>query len=157
MAKYSYGCGLFIGRFQPFHKGHLYALKYALRLSKKVIIGIGSAEEYGTSRNPLTSNSRIKIIKSAFKEQEIDMKRIGFFEIPDFNDNDAWFDFIMHKSPKVQVVFSRNSLVRRIFRSRGVPVVSPPWHKRQKLSATKVRKLIRAGRKWQDKVPSGSV
>ncbi|MDE1859348.1 MAG: adenylyltransferase/cytidyltransferase family protein, partial [Candidatus Micrarchaeota archaeon] len=33
MAKYSYGCGLFIGRFQPFHKGHLYALKYALRLS----------------------------------------------------------------------------------------------------------------------------
>jgi len=33
---------LFIGKFQPFHKGHLFALRQVLKKFDKVIIGIGS-------------------------------------------------------------------------------------------------------------------
>ena len=34
---------LIVGRFQPFHKGHLFLIKKALEKANKIIIGIGSA------------------------------------------------------------------------------------------------------------------
>ena len=78
-------------------------------------------------------------------------------EIPDFDDNDAWFGYIIKKSPGIDVVFSRNALVKSIFGGRGITVISPPWHRRNTLSATRIRKLIRLEKKWQNRVPKGAV
>jgi Nicotinamide mononucleotide adenylyltransferase len=34
--------GLFVGRFQPFHRGHLEAVKYALGVVDRLVIVIGA-------------------------------------------------------------------------------------------------------------------
>lgn len=148
--------GLFIGRFQPFHKGHLHAAKFALRVCKNLIIGIGSSQESGTIKNPLQSKARRKIIRSALSAEGIDMKRISFLEIPDFNDNEEWFKYIA-KRARVDVVFSRHRLVRKIFNDRGVRVISPPWFERRRMSATEVRKRIGKNGRWERLVPRGAV
>lgn len=151
-----YKLGLFVGRFQPFHKGHLYALRFAASRCKKLTVGIGSSNESGTKANPLSAKDRIEIIKSGIRGMKIGAK-LRFMEIPDFNDNDHWFDYIIGKEPKIDVVFSRNSLVKRIFKGKGIKAVSPGWHKREMFHATKIREIIRRGRKWHSRVPAGAV
>ncbi|MEM2915309.1 MAG: adenylyltransferase/cytidyltransferase family protein, partial [Candidatus Bathyarchaeia archaeon] len=56
---------LYVGRFQPFHLGHLEAVKYMLRNSKEVIIVIGSAQESHTLTNPFTAGERVYMIRLA--------------------------------------------------------------------------------------------
>lgn len=152
MKRFDYG--LFIGRFQPFHKGHLHALNFALSLCNNLIIGIGSSQESGTENNPLSSKVRIEIIKSVLVGKAI---MVRFIEIPDFEDNDAWFGYIIKKEPKIDVVFSRTRLVKSIFKRHGIAVVSPPWYDRKRLSAAKIREMIKRGRHWQDRVPEEAV
>jgi nicotinamide-nucleotide adenylyltransferase len=145
--------GLFIARFQPFHKGHLYALKYSAKRCRHLVIGIGSSNVRGTERNPLGVESRIKILRAVLKKNAPMLKNVSLVKIPDFNDNVKWFEYINRKIPKVDVVFSRSPIVLRIFKQHGFLTVLPPWHQRERLSASKIRKLIREGRHWEDRVP----
>lgn len=150
--------GIFIGRFQPFHNGHLYALRYSLSKCDKLIIGIGSSRESGTKLNPLSSLERVQIIKAALKGTGIDMRKVRFLNIPDFRDNEAWFSYIIKKAPKIGIVFSNNRLVKRIFTSHKIKVIAPGWHKRQLLRASSIRKMIGSSAvKWHSRVPNGAV
>jgi len=44
--------GLIIGRFQPFHKGHLHAIEHALKEVDELIIAVGSSQYVNTEDNP---------------------------------------------------------------------------------------------------------
>ncbi|MGH1560634.1 adenylyltransferase/cytidyltransferase family protein [Caulobacter segnis] len=46
-----------IGRFQPFHNGHLAVLRHALRLADKVIVLVGSAGQPAPPAIPSTPAS----------------------------------------------------------------------------------------------------
>ncbi len=155
--KKKFNQGLFIGRFQPFHKGHLYALEVASSFCKKLVIGIGSSQERGTAANPLSAEARIRIIKAGIRGTQIKTSNLKFIEIPDFRDNDAWFEYIIKKEPKIDIIFSRNALVKKIFLSHGIPIMSPEWYKRKTFVATRIRGLIKNGKRWQDCVPKGAV
>ncbi len=148
--------GLFIGRFQPLHKGHMKALLVALSMCDKVVIGVGSAQESGTEINPLSAMDRIRIIRSAIKGPAF-QRRVRFLMIPDFNDNDKWFSYIIRNDPGIDVVFSQTKLVKRIFRDHGIRVISPKWYDRRRLSATKIRNIIKKGRRWHDRVPKAAI
>jgi nicotinamide-nucleotide adenylyltransferase len=151
-----YGLGLFVGRFQPFHKGHLHAIKSACSFCEKMVIGIGSSKEKGTETNPLSSRMRIRLIKKGLYGY-VNLRHLTFIEIPDFNDDEKWFRYIIGREPGIEVVFSHNDVVRKIFTERGIAVVSPPWYRRNKLSATAIRKLIRNNGKWKNRVPKNIV
>ncbi|RLF01945.1 MAG: nicotinamide-nucleotide adenylyltransferase, partial [Thermoprotei archaeon] len=56
------GRGLFVGRFQPFHLGHLKALRWILEREDEVIICIGSAQYSHSLRNPFTVGERVEMI-----------------------------------------------------------------------------------------------
>ena len=43
---------LFVGRFQPLHKGHLQIIQYASKKYDEVIIGVGSSQYNHTKHNP---------------------------------------------------------------------------------------------------------
>ena len=49
---HKYKTALFIGRFQPFHNGHLYSLNKCLEIGEQVVIAVGSSQESGTENNP---------------------------------------------------------------------------------------------------------
>ena len=153
--KFNYG--LFVGRFQPFHKGHLHAIEFASSRCKTLLIGVGSSKDSGTKVNPLSADVRIKIIKAGLKGTKIKTKQLKFFEIPDFHNNEKWFNYINRRHPGIDVVFSHNELVERIFKGHHIAVITPKWYKRKKLIASKIRYLIRHEKKWKDRVPKGSV
>ncbi|MCL4364760.1 pantetheine-phosphate adenylyltransferase [Candidatus Marsarchaeota archaeon] len=155
--KRRYRLGIFIGRFQPFHKGHLSALRRALRLCDRVVVGIGGANRQGTDSNPLSTKDRITIISSALRLEGIDARRVRFIGIPDFECNDTWFDYIISREPGIEVVLSRNRLVKSIFRGKGISAISPKWKDRGRLDASIIRDRMRKGLRWDDRVPKGAV
>ena len=77
--------GIYIGRFQPFHKGHLYAVKEVLNEVDELIIGIGSAQESHTLENPFTAGERMLMIKSALAEAGVDSYKVYIVPIPDLS------------------------------------------------------------------------
>lgn len=60
------GRALFVGRFQPFHNGHLAVINQLLERHNEVIIAIGSAEESISSDNPMTAGERVEMIRRCF-------------------------------------------------------------------------------------------
>ncbi len=56
---------VFIGRFQPFHNGHLSVIQQGLRSAERVIVLIGSAHRPRNIRDPWTVEERAEMIRSA--------------------------------------------------------------------------------------------
>ncbi len=128
--------GLFVGRFQPLHSGHMKVIDYADKICTRLVIGVGSSQISGTSDNPLSSEVRIRIIRAALKGS-IDPKRVEYLEIPDFGNDDAWFVYIAERIPKIDVVFTGNALVKKIFTENGIKVHN--IGRKDDISGTKVR------------------
>ena len=82
--KTDYDFLVFIGRFQPFHNGHKRVIDEALKLSKKVIVLIGSSDEPRSHRNPFTYDERRQMITEAYDNAD----RIIFAKIQDYPYND---------------------------------------------------------------------
>ena len=55
----------FIGRFEPFHNGHVAAARHALRLAPKLILLVGSADTPRNIRNPWSFAERTVMIRAA--------------------------------------------------------------------------------------------
>lgn len=66
--QYDFDYLVFIGRFQPFHNGHLEVLRRALRLSEKVVVLLGSARRPRTIKDPWNIAERTVMISACFPE-----------------------------------------------------------------------------------------
>lgn len=75
-----YDVGLVCGRFQTFHKGHEKLVDTGLLLCDRLLILIGSAQESGTERNPFNINTRTKILREIYGNDE---SRSGWFDKKD--------------------------------------------------------------------------
>lgn len=126
---------LIIGRFQPFHKGHLYLINQALKENDSVIIAIGSSQESRTFNNPLTFLERKKIILSC-------IPKIRIIPCPDFKKDNDWANYLIKKA-KFNVIYSNNDWVKSIFLKRKIIVKGAK--KMKGISATKIRKMIKKG------------
>ncbi len=60
--------GLLIGRFQPFHLGHLEALRFALSKVDKLWVGLGSSNKPVEKNNPFTAQQRKEMILSSIDD-----------------------------------------------------------------------------------------
>lgn len=81
-----------IGRFQPFHNGHLALLEQALASAEQVIVVIGSARKARTPRNPFTWQERADMIRLALPE--VDQARVTFLPVRDERDDDRWLQAV---------------------------------------------------------------
>ena len=145
--------GLFIGRFQPFHKGHLSTIRFALDKVDQLVIVVGSAQKSHEPRNPFTAGERIRMIKETLdSESKIDVKRILIIPVPDLDVHSMWTRLVDILVPKYDVVFANDTFTLLLFRERGVRTVEAPLVKRDKISATEIRKRMATGEKWHDLV-----
>lgn len=86
-----YDVALIVGRFQPFHNGHKSLVDTALKLCDRVLILVGSAQEYGTLRNPYSASTRIDVIRAIYGADN-EMVRVA--ELNDLtNENDITADW----------------------------------------------------------------
>lgn len=86
--------GFFPGRFNPTHKGHVATIKWLLLIFDELVIGIGSCYNAGTSRHPLLAQVREKMLAQSLLHEGIDLSRITFVHIPDYDDWDSWWNDI---------------------------------------------------------------
>ncbi|MHA1297832.1 MAG: nicotinamide-nucleotide adenylyltransferase [Candidatus Helarchaeota archaeon] len=146
--------GVFIGRFQPIHMGHIKAIKEILNHIDEVIIVIGSAQVSHSFNNPFTAGERVSFIKSALKENNIDPDRYFLIPVSDTYDNRLWVAHLVSLTPSFELVYSNNPLVKRLLFESGYTVKEIPLFQREKYSGTIIRIAILEGKSWEDLVPS---
>lgn len=86
-----------IGRFQPFHNGHMELVYKVLEdMKQELVIFIGSSNESRTNRNPFTFFERKAMIKSAIYDELGIHYGYGYTiePLPDTEDNLSWVEGI---------------------------------------------------------------
>jgi len=155
---------LFIGRFNPFHNGHLSVIHKILGESKKtrkkyedqiseIIIGVGSSQESHTLTNPFTGGERVEMIRTTLLNSQIPSEKYLIIPIPDVHRNAIWVSHVESMCPLFQIVITNNQLTSRLFSEANYTIISPPLVDRSILSASEVRKRMINGNDWQSLVP----
>ena len=143
--------GLLIGRFQPFHLGHLEALQFALSKVDKLWVGLGSSNKPTEKNNPFSAEERKKMILSSIDDS---MKnKISIYFIPDLDNHVKWIEKIDTIVPKFDIVFSNDPLTDHLYSKRTINVISIPFLNRDIFSGTNIRNLIINDQKWENFVP----
>jgi len=145
---------LYIGRFQPFHYGHLHAVRWILEREEEIVVGVGSAQYSHTWRNPFTSGERILMIYRTLRSEGL-LGRVMIAEIPDTDtQHTTWVSVVKAYAPPFDNAYTNDPLSRLLFKEAGIPVYSIPFYEREKYEATLIRKLIAEGDdEWRRLVP----
>lgn len=83
----------FIGRFQPFHNGHMLTLEKAFQSSQKVIIILGSCNSPRTFKNPWTAEEREIMIRSSLDNEQNKSLEFVYMEDRLYN-NQEWENLV---------------------------------------------------------------
>jgi nicotinamide-nucleotide adenylyltransferase len=145
--------GLYVGRFQPFHLGHLYAVRDILEKVEEAVIVIGSAQYSHTLSNPFTAGERLVMIRGALEEAGVDRLRVWVVPVPDMHLHMMWVSSVRGYTPNFDVVYSNEPLTRRLFSEAGYSVEGIPFHKRKYYSSTEIRARMMKGESWEGLVP----
>lgn len=152
MSEKKFKVGLVIGRFQPFHNGHLYLLQEALTIADKIVIGIGSSN-VSNSDNPWSFEERKRVVEEVLKKEKLEDKVIRIVDIPDVPEDSEWLRIANSKVGEFDVVIGGNEWVNGIYESTGIPVVRVDFFKRYLHEGRKIRKLMKEKKSWQSRVP----
>ena len=148
--------GLFIGRFQPFHIGHLQDIRLILRQTRHIIIAVGSAQEQAERDNCFSYQERRRMLLRSLTSAGIDMQRVRITPLQDTGKDVQWYRNAIRaaKTPEDSLfIYSANPKVIRIFRSHGHKVRI--LHIRHGISSTRIRAMIRRNDEaWRKLVPS---
>ena len=144
--------GLFIGRFQPFHKGHLEAMKDLLGKADELVIVVGSSQYSHTLDNPFTAGERITMIRQAMEEENIPPSKYWTVPVPDLHIHSIWVAQVVGYTPKFDIVYTNEPLTRRLFIEAGYDVKPVPFHRRRIYSSSEIRKRMLSGENWEELV-----
>lgn len=145
--------GLLVGRFQPFHLGHLAAIRAARKThpDEPLMLGIGSAQESHTLLNPFTAGERVEMVERALDEAKVDETRV--YPIPDVQRHAVWVAHVRSLLPRFSRVYTNNPLTRILFEDEGYAVEAPELEDRERFQGTRIRDRIRFGQPIEDLVP----
>jgi len=145
--------GIYAGRFQPFHKGHLGAINHILGECDELYVLICS--KVGDSplddRNPFSYEERKKMMELALGDLE--WVHIHFIHIKDQENDSEWTRIIEQEMPKGEKVsFSNNPNTTKAFKENGYETRSIPAT--NDITATLIRKKIIRNEAWITLVPT---
>ncbi|MDB5817283.1 MAG: cytidyltransferase, partial [Rhizobacter sp.] len=84
----SHDVAVYIGRFQPFHVGHLALLRKALDVAPLCVVVLGSSFQARTPKNPFTWQERAEMVRLALTEAE--RGRVLFLPLRDYYNEPRW-------------------------------------------------------------------
>lgn len=142
---------LFIGRFQPFHKGHLYVIKNIHNDYPLIVIGIGSSQYQNTLQNPFSSDERKKMITNSLQSNNIQNYKIIL--IPDIHNPPKWVDHVLSIYHDFDVVITNNSFTEQLFEDKGFFVKNTKKFNKKEFSGKEIRRRIINNESWEHLVP----
>jgi nicotinamide-nucleotide adenylyltransferase len=90
--------GLMMGRFQPFHLGHLDLVKQILSECDDVIIVITSSQFNYLAKDPFTAGERVEMIHNSINDAEIDQSRCFVIPIENQFNIATWAGYLVEMS-----------------------------------------------------------
>ncbi len=134
---------LFIGRFQPFHKGHLDALEQIATQADVIKIVIGSSNKSRTSDNPLTFTERKKYLLKCLTALKLRQKKVAIrvYAMPDVPDDTDWCKQLRKVAGSFDAVITANDWVISIMRQNRIATSKQEF--RVPIAATSIRTMIR--------------
>lgn len=157
---YKYKTALFIGRFQPFHKGHLFILNKCLELAERVVVLVAKSEAVAEPNDPWSVAARKRMVCEVVRANKMDDRVAHIVSCPDYPSDAEWVRQAELRirntelSREQVVVVSNNEWVTRLMKERGYPIYETGLFNRDELEGVKVRELMRGGREeWKERVP----
>ena len=143
-----------MGRFQPFHLGHLGAVKAVLKEVDELVIVIGSAQYSHSLNDPFTAGERLIMIRFALQEAKLSSSRLWIVPVPDVNLHMLWVSAVEGYTPKFKVCYTNEPLTHRLFAEAGYTVKSIPFFDRKQYMSTVIRqRMLKGDDSWRDLVP----
>jgi nicotinamide-nucleotide adenylyltransferase len=145
--------GVLIGRYQPFHLGHLAVVREirGARPDDALLLGVGSAQASYSWSNPLTAGERAELIEAALDEAEI--RGVTVVPIPDIDRHALWVAHVESLLPRFERVYTNNPLTRTLFERAGYAVTNPALVDRERFEGARVRTALAEGHGWKELVP----
>ncbi|MGA7922644.1 MAG: nicotinamide-nucleotide adenylyltransferase [Thermoplasmata archaeon] len=145
--------GLLVGRFQPFHRGHL-ALVTEIRRTggvDELMLGVGSAQLSHTPQNPFTSGERIEMVERAVREAGVTSVRA--YPLVDVERHAIWVAHVESLVPRFERVYTNNPLTKLLFQKAGYPILHPAWVDRDHFQGSVIRREMLRSDAWRSWVP----
>lgn len=154
--------GIIVGRFQHIHKGHEKLINIGLKLCKKVLVFIGSANQEISSRNPYTYEYRKSLIEIIYKE-EIKRGKLIIAPLDDWKNytilSPKWGEYVLNKSKDILgkypscIIYGKDKDIFKCFAKDTVKNISEVYVDRNSLliSATKMREYLKENnrKEWE--------
>ncbi|MEA2004487.1 MAG: adenylyltransferase/cytidyltransferase family protein [archaeon] len=133
---------LFIGRFQPLHKGHCHTIKEILEQESigHLYIVISSADKKGTDDNPFHFEARKKMLEKMFSKN-IDDGKISVLGLEDYESDEEWISRLKSIAPDFNIAFTRNDWTRRCLESDCI-VEKQEFYDEKHFNGTYIRSRI---------------
>jgi len=143
---------LFIGRFQPFHKGHLKVLQNTSIKYDKIIIGIGSSQYSHTRDNPFTADERKIMVQMSLRK--VGISNFKIILIPDIHNPPKWVDHVLTIFTDFDIVITNSKLTKSLFSEKGYSVENTPLYEKKHFSGEEIRRRMIKGERWEHLVPN---
>jgi nicotinamide-nucleotide adenylyltransferase len=144
-----------IGRFQPFHNGHLKLAKQILKDCNELIIAVGSSQFNFTFSNPFTAGERVCFIHHSLLEAKIDLSKVYVVPILNLENNAIWVQHLKSMLPKFNSIYSGNKFVQELLSSdsEAFNVQTPHFYDARNCNGTNIRMNIVMDKEWKQYVP----
>jgi len=144
---------LFVGRFQPFHRGHLSVIEDLLPKFDQIVVAIGSSDKFRTPENPFTVGERHAMIKETLEDLGVKQDQFKVVPLPDIDNNEEWPKHVINTCPDFKAIaITDNSRVEGLFKKLTKKEIIKT-KKKYAISATHVREAIRQGEDLKKYLP----
>ncbi len=144
-----------IGRFQPFHNGHLNLAKQILKDCNELIIAVGSSQFNFTFANPFTAGERVYFIHQSLLGAKIDLSKVYVVPILNSENNAIWVQHLKSMLPKFNSIYSGNKFVQELLSSGSetFDIQKPLFYDSSNCNGTNIRMNIVMNTEWKQYVP----
>ena len=148
-----YSIGALVGRFQPFHNGHLQLILGIINQVETIKIGIGSSQSVNTPENPFSFDERKQMIIDSLDHHGIIPSIYTIYAIPDLHNITKWTESLMQIFGDFDIFYSNNEWIRQFLLNYGKKIGSLMKFDFERFNGTFIRAQIKADRAITDLLP----
>ena len=149
--------GAMVGRFQPFHNGHLQLIQTILSEVNFLKIGIGSSQYSNTMYNPFSYDERKEFIIQSLNSENVDPDLYDIYPIPDLHNMKKWVAQVLDVFGNFNIFYSNNDWIRQLFKKSGKKVGIKHVFDFKRFNGTYIRQMICDNESIQNLVPTSVI